>query len=102
MFLLRSAFWLTVAFVAFHPKDVDLGATASQLSGEAMAAGQRMVVSQLLNRDCPLLTCRATQVAPPNAGPPTGAQVGPGAVALQASPGAPPAPVPRPRPAWMG
>ncbi len=35
MFLVRSAFWLTVAFVAFHPHDIDLGATASAVVSQA-------------------------------------------------------------------
>ena len=63
MFLLRSAFWLTVAFIAFHPRDVDLGATATALSGQAMAAGQRIVVSELLKQDCLSIHC-GTALAP--------------------------------------
>jgi hypothetical protein len=98
MFLIRSAFWLTVAFIAFHPKDVDLGATANALSNEAVAAGQRTVVSALLRQDCrPLLcapdspTTAAMSISLPAAGR-----------VLQAPAIDRDAPFPRPRPAWMG
>jgi hypothetical protein len=98
MFLIRSAFWLTVAFIAFHPKDVDLGATANALSGQAVAAGQRTVVSALLGQDCRPLLCApgsqataATRISLPAAGP-----------VLQEPAIDRDAPFPRPRPAWMG
>jgi hypothetical protein len=102
MFLLRSAFWLTVAFVTLHPRDVDLGAAASALSDRAMAAGQQMLADQILKTECMPIRCTAatTKVRPaavtaslsaPSAGP-----------TMQGSPNSRPAPVPRPRPDWMG
>ena len=97
MFLVRSAFWLTVAFVAFHPKDVDLGATANQISGQAMAAGQQIVVSQLLKNDCLLLRCTDAAAAAATA---KAAQTV--SLTTQVSSPARSAPFPRPRPAWMG
>ena len=98
MFIVRSAFWLTVAFVAFHPKDVDLGATANQISGQAMAAGQQIVVSQLLKNDCLLLRCTdAAAAASAKAAP-----VQTVSLTTQVSSPARSAPFPRPRPAWMG
>ena len=62
MFLVRSAFWLTVAFVALHPHDVDLGAQASALSNQALAAGQQLIAEQIVKNDCLLIRCVA---APP-------------------------------------
>ena len=97
MFLVRSAFWLTVAFLAFHPKDVDIGAAASSLSGQALAAGQQMVVSELLKNDC-ALHCPVLQAASPTLAPARTPSVD----LAQASSPAQPAPFPRPRPAWMG
>ena len=98
MFLIRSAFWLTVAFVAIHPPGVDLGATASALSGQAVAAGQKLVVEQLIAKDCALTRCAPTtpprltaSLAIPSAGLP-----------MQDSPALKAAPIPRPRPHWMG
>ena len=98
MFLLRSAFWLTVAFVAFHPHDVDLGKTATAISGQAIAAGQQIVVSQLLSQPCLVTGCAAgttpvfvtSSSRLPAAALPEGDMAGRGA------------PFPRPRPAWLG
>lgn len=100
MFLVRSAFWLTLAFIVIHPKDMDLGAAANQLSGQAMAAGQRLVVAQVLNPDCPLLQCAAARPvpAPMQAAVPT-PSVGP---SLEGSSASRSVPFPRPRPSWMG
>ena len=58
MFIVRSAFWLAVAFVAMAPKDVDLGATAANLSQQAMAAGQQLIVSQIIQNDCDTIECQ--------------------------------------------
>lgn len=57
MFLLRSAFWLTVAFVLMAPRHVDLGATVSGYAAEAAAAGQRAIVSEILETPCTDLKC---------------------------------------------
>ena len=57
MFLLRSAFWLTIAFVVIAPRTADLGATVSGLTAEAMAAGQEAIVSQILQSDCTSIEC---------------------------------------------
>lgn len=97
MFILRSAFWLTVAFIAMAPKSVDLGAAAGDFSSQAMAAGQQLIVSQMLAGDCASVRCVGGKAL--------------AAVALTSSPslGAPmqdssadPVPFPRPRPDWMG
>jgi hypothetical protein len=97
MFLVRSAFWLTVAFIAFHPKDIDLGATANALSGQAVAAGQQIVVAEVLKHDC-LLNC-GTSAAPTTT---ASLAVPSETAATQISSPARRAPYPRPRPAWMG
>ena len=51
MFLLRSAFWLTIGFMLVAPHGTDFGATAAQLKDSAIAAGvsagQQLVASQL-------------------------------------------------------
>ncbi len=48
MFLLRSAFWLTVMFLIIAPKDFDLGKAASDASAQALRAGRQAVVQQVL------------------------------------------------------
>ncbi len=39
MFLLRSAFWLTIGFLIVAPHGTNFGATASQIRDGAVAAG---------------------------------------------------------------
>ena len=40
MFLLRSAFWLTVMFLVIAPRDYDLGKDVANASQGALEAGQ--------------------------------------------------------------
>ena len=51
MFLLRSAFWLTMGFLLVAPHGTDFGATATALKDQAVetgiAAGQQLIVSQI-------------------------------------------------------
>jgi hypothetical protein len=53
MFLVRSIFWLTVAFLLIKP-GVDLGRTAEDLSAKALTAG----------RSSKPRTCRKAAAAP--------------------------------------
>lgn len=94
MFLLRSAFWLAIAFIIVHPRDVDLGARASELSGQALQAGQRVVIGEILKQPCALVACPAAIAHDAPARQPAVAVRSPGD---QNSP-----PVPFPRPAWLG
>lgn len=57
MFVARSAFWLTVAYLASGPAPVDLKSAASQLSAQAVAAGQTVIANQLLGHNCLPLVC---------------------------------------------
>jgi len=57
MFVLRSAFWLTVMFLIIAPKDFDIGKTAGEASAQALAAGQQVIVSQVLASECGTLEC---------------------------------------------
>jgi hypothetical protein len=102
MFLIRSAFWLTVAFVAMHPKDMNLGAAASAVASQAAAAGQQVIVSQLAANGCLVIRC-------PDANQPVTSGLAELASSLSTSTRAMTLPivavkpvVPRPRPAWMG
>lgn len=109
MFLLRSAFWLTVAFVAFHPRDVDLGATANALSDRAMDAGRQIVAQQILENsalpqalssDCALMRC--APAAAPQVPASASLQVPQTSRPMRDSPVSGSAPFPRPRPSWLG
>lgn len=99
MFLLRSAFWLTLAFLFIGPKDVDFAASASALQAQAMAAGQQLVVDQISQGGCTNLTCAGSQAliaaaiasSDPSAASP-----------MQGSPAGNMVPLPRPRPDITG
>ena len=97
MFLLRSAFWLTVAFLVIAPKDVDLGARATDLSSQALAAGQQVIVSQILAADCASVECFGAKAVVAAALPEVPSVESP----MQDS-SKDPVPLPRPRPDRMG
>ena len=97
MFLVRSAFWLTVAFIAIGPKNVDLGATANELSAQALAAGQQMIVGQVLKSDCKTIECVGGKAILGAALP-----INPSADTSMQDSSIDPVPFPRPRPDRMG
>lgn len=95
MFLLRSAFWLSLAFVLVAPHGVDLGAMVAGAKDQAVAAGmqagQDLIVSQILApvQQPNALTIEAITNTPSIDLP------------MQGSPKSA-VPFPRPRPHWMG
>jgi hypothetical protein len=100
MFLVRSAFWLTVAFMTIHPQSVDVGAAATTLSNQALDAGKSIVVAQVTGAECAPLRCAASDSSaamPQVAAPPFQVDLD-----VRNSPSPGPAPYPRPRPSWMG
>ena len=98
MFLLRSAFWLTVMFLIIAPKDYDLGKDVANASQDALAAGQKAIVAQILSTDCTSLECAggkaALTVLAGNKLPSIGMPMQDTSIA--------PVPLPRPRPDRMG
>jgi hypothetical protein len=56
MFLVKSAFWLTVAFIAIKP-GFDFPGAAQAASVEALAVGQQILVSQIISNDCDTIQC---------------------------------------------
>lgn len=96
MFLLRSAFWLTVMFVIVAPKGVDLGQTASDYSRQALRAGQQAIVSEALAGGCTSLQCAGGKAALAVLAGTTLPSVD---MPMQ---NASPVPLPRPRPDRMG
>ena len=97
MFLLRSAFWLTVAFLVIRP-DVDMRDGAAALSNEAMARGSQFVAEQIQSIDCIDLACaggKAVASAVFSASPPAG-------IPMHVEPAPNPVPFPRPRPDRAG
>ncbi len=56
MFLIRAAFWLTLAFLVIRP-GVDVRDTATTISSEAMARGSQFIAQQIESVECDNLTC---------------------------------------------
>ncbi|MBN9317341.1 MAG: hypothetical protein J0I99_16480 [Devosia sp.] len=98
MFLLRSAFWLTVMFLIIAPRNHDLGKDVANASQQALEAGQKAIVAQILSGDCTSLECAggkaALTVLAGNKLPSIG-------VPMQDNSNIP-VPLPRPRPDRMG
>lgn len=97
MFLLRSAFWLTLAFLVIRP-ETDMRDTAGALSTEAMARGSQFVAAQIESIECDTLTCvggKAVLAAALPASPPVGTP-------MHVSPAVDLVPLPRPRPDRAG
>lgn len=84
MFLVRSAFWLTVAFLVIKP-GIDLDKAAGDLSDQALAAGRQMITQSIATKDCDSLAC-------------VGGKAVIAAAITDSAPPAPAAPVPLPRP----
>jgi hypothetical protein len=97
MFIVRSAFWLGVAFILMAPKDMDFGAAATDLSQQAMAAGQQLLVRQMIQADCTNIECRDGKAAIATV-PTKVPSIDPSMQDSSTSP----VPFPRPRPDRMG
>ena len=97
MFLLRSAFWLTVAFILIAPKDVDLGQRAQDMSAQVVAAGQQAIVSQILSSECSTIECAGGKAVLAAVTPKL-----PSVELPMQDTSKPPVPFPRPKPDWMG
>lgn len=97
MFLLRSAFWLTLAFIVMAPPHVDLRHQAEVMGHQAVAAGQDMITRQILTTSCASLECLGAKAA-------LAAVVDdfPSADTPMQDQSAATVPLPRKRPDWMG
>lgn len=98
MFLVKSAFWLTAAFLVLHPGAPDLTNGARALADQAVTTGQQMAVAQLLGSKCSLAMCNQSKMVVAAAGNFSASAASPKSTGVVV----PPAPIPRPRPEWMG
>jgi len=107
MFIFRSIFWLTVAYLVIKP-GLDINDAATSLSTHAIAAGQQIVAEQVEQIQCDSLPCvggKAVLSAALNAAPQvTSAQISSPQVGLpmHEQPTSSTVPYPRPRPDWAG
>ncbi|WP_417310275.1 hypothetical protein [Devosia sp.] len=103
MFLLRSAFWLTLAFVFLAPKGADPGAdlqrAASEIRAVALEQGSKVVTHQLLSTDCATLECVGGKAVLAGF---TDSQISPSSNSTMQELQTAPVPFPRPRPDRMG
>ncbi|SMQ60968.1 hypothetical protein SAMN06295905_0453 [Devosia lucknowensis] len=99
MFLLRSAFWLTLAFLVIRPGiGADVSDSAGELSREAMARGSQFVAQQIQSIECQDITClggKALATAALQTNPHAGAP-------MHVEPAQFQVPLPRPRPDRAG
>ena len=67
MFVLRSAFWLTLGFLLVAPHGTDFGAGATALKDQAveagLEAGQQLIVSQVTTNVLPDLLLSVAQAS---------------------------------------
>ena len=96
MFLLRSAFWLIIAFMVMRPS-FDVESAVASMQVQAMEAGKAVIAEQILAPHCDTLECTGRNALLASAlnsslsiDPP-----------MQDSSNSP-VPFPRPRPDWMG
>lgn len=97
MFLIRSAFWLTLAFLVIRP-GVDMRDTATTMSSEAMTRGSQFIAQQIEAIDCTDLTCIGGKALANAALQSTVPALDP----MHASSAVDTVPLPRPRPAVAG
>jgi hypothetical protein len=99
MFLLRSAFWLTLAFLVIRPGiGADMGNTAATMSQDAMARGSLFVAEQIQAIECSEIQClggKALATAALQATPHVG-------IPMHTAPTQMQVPFPRPRPDRAG
>lgn len=94
--VVRSIFWLAVAYMVIKP-GVDLPDTGA-LQAQALAAGTQVVAQQVGNIECDTLQCiggKAVIAAALQSSPPVG-------LPMHETPTISPVPYPRPRPDWAG
>ncbi|SFV35957.1 hypothetical protein SAMN05216456_2288 [Devosia crocina] len=97
MFLMRSAFWLTAAFLVIKP-EADIRDSAEAVANQALASGSQFISEQIEAIECDSLHCfggKAVVAAALPAIPPAE----PTAAAVAAEQGVP---LPRPRPDRAG
>jgi hypothetical protein len=97
MFLLRSAFWLTVAFMVIRP-GVDVRESAGSVASEAMTRGSQFVAEQIQSIECDSFQCFGGKAVIAAALP----QIPPSGTPMHVEPKVDPVPYPRPRPDRAG
>ncbi|GEM_PF-488482 len=61
MFLLRSTFWLTVAYIALVPQ-LDISRSMTDVSAQALNAGQQIISGRIDATQCSTLDCMGAKM----------------------------------------
>ncbi len=61
MFLLRSTFWLTVAYVALVPQ-LDISRSVTDVSSQVLSTGQQIVSERVAATQCSTLDCMGAKL----------------------------------------
>ena len=57
MFILKSTFWLGLAFIVIKPMDFDMKAQSEAIGQAAINASQKVIIHQLTTAPCKNLQC---------------------------------------------
>ena len=97
MFIVRSAFWLSVAFLVIKP-EADLRHSAEAMANQALATGSQFVADQIGAIECDTIQCLGGKAIVAAALPP----IPPSGTPMHEAPKDDPVPHPRPRPDRAG
>lgn len=98
MFVLRSAFWLTAAFIVIAPTaGADIGEMGRKAGNDIARESSAIVSAGLTAADCRTLECEVGRAAVSGF---LNASTQSSIIPMQDAPLAGPAPVPPPRPDW--
>lgn len=97
MFIVRSAFWLSVAFLVIKP-EADLRDSAEAMANQALASGSQFVADQIDAIECDSIQCFGGKAIVAAALPP----IPPAGTPIHVTPVTDPVPYPRPRPDRSG
>ncbi len=61
MFLIKSIFWLGLAFVVIQPQNLDFNSKKDAINSAAIDLGQKALISQLNSTNCSTLKCSTTK-----------------------------------------
>ncbi len=61
MFLIKSTFWLGLAFIVIQPQNLDFNAKKDTISNAALNTGKKALISQLNSTSCTNFECSATK-----------------------------------------
>lgn len=61
-FVLRSVFWLVLAFLVIQPHDIDFGSSAQQLGDTAVATGRSAALGTLREVACDSFECAGVKL----------------------------------------